>query len=78
MDDLTFNRELLQAKLLVELMSQSMHNELVLKGGLALRAVLGSVRYTKDIDLDAVGGASADRLRGIVRRALDRVLNQPG
>jgi predicted nucleotidyltransferase component of viral defense system len=47
MDDLTFNRELLQAKLLVELMSQSMHNELVLKGGLALRAVLGSVRYRK-------------------------------
>lgn len=78
MDDLTFNRELLQAKLLVELMSQAMHKELVLKGGLAMRAVLGSTRYTKDIDLDAVSWATPERVRGIVRRAVERVVKQPG
>jgi hypothetical protein len=53
MDDVAFSRELLQAKLLVELMSQAVHEELVLKGGLAMRAVPGSTRYTTDIDLDA-------------------------
>lgn len=78
MDDVAFSRELLQARLLVELMSQAAHKELVLKGGLALRAVVGSTRYTKDIDLDAVGPASEARLQGIVRRALDRITKQPG
>ena len=78
MDDATFLRELLQAKLLVELMSQALHKELVLKGGLAMRAVLGSTRYTKDIDLDALSWAGPERVRGIVRRALGRVVRQPG
>lgn len=78
MDDLIFSRELLQAKLLIELMSQAAHRELVLKGGLALRAVMGSTRYTKDIDLDAARNASAASVQGIVRRSIDRVLNQPG
>lgn len=78
MDDVAFSRELLQARLLVELMSQAAQKELVLKGGLALRAVMGSTRYTKDIDLDAVGPASEARLQGIVRRALERVTKQPG
>ncbi len=78
MDDVAFSRELLQAKLLVELMSQAVHHELVLKGGLAMRAVLGSTRYTKDIDLDAVTEASAGRIQGIVARSIERVLGQPG
>lgn len=78
MDDVAFSRELLQARLLVELMSQAAQKELVLKGGLALRAVVGSTRYTKDIDLDAVGPASEARLQGIVRRALERVTKQVG
>lgn len=78
MEDVAFSRELLQAKLLIELMSQAAHRELVLKGGLAMRAVVGSTRYTKDIDLDAVGAASEARLQGIVRRALERVTKQPG
>lgn len=77
MDDVTFSRELLQAKLLIELMSQAAHS-LVLKGGLAMRAVMGSTRYTKDIDLDAVQNASVARVQGIVRRSIDRVLSQPG
>jgi predicted nucleotidyltransferase component of viral defense system len=78
MDELTFNRELLQAKLLVELMSNAVHQELVLKGGLAMRAVLGSTRFTKDIDLDAVTEASVARIQGIVRRSIARVVRQSG
>jgi predicted nucleotidyltransferase component of viral defense system len=77
-DEVAFRRELLQAKLLVELMSQAVHEELVLKGGLAMRAVLGSTRYTENIDLDATPGASVTRLQGIVRRSIDRVLKQHG
>lgn len=78
MDDVAYSRELLQAKLLVELMSQAVQNELVLKGGLAMRAVLGSTRYTTDIDLDAVTAASVGRIQGIVRRSIDRVVKQQG
>ena len=45
---------------------------------LAMRAVLGSTRYTKDIDLDAVTEASAGRIQGIVGRSIERVVGQPG
>jgi predicted nucleotidyltransferase component of viral defense system len=78
MDEVAYSRELLQAKLLIELMSQAIQNELVLKGGLAMRAVLGSTRYTADIDLDAVMPASVSRIQGIVRRSIDRVVKQHG
>jgi predicted nucleotidyltransferase component of viral defense system len=78
MDEVAYSRELLQAKLLIELMSQAIHKELVLKGGLAMRAVLGSTRYTTDIDLDAVMPASVSRIQGIVRRSIDRVIKQQG
>lgn len=63
-------REALQARLLVELMSNSLHKELVLKGGLAMRAVHGSVRLTKDIDLDADSAHSRGRIHGIVVRSI--------
>ncbi|TAL94738.1 MAG: hypothetical protein EPN73_16575 [Paraburkholderia sp.] len=78
MDAVAYSRELLQARLLIELMSQAVQNELVLKGGLAMRAVLGSTRYTADIDLDAVMPASVSRIQGIVRRSIDRVIKQQG
>ncbi len=76
MDELALNRELLQATILVELMSNAVHQELVLKGGLAMRVVLGSTRFTKDIDLDAVSEASVERIQGIVRRSIARVVRQ--
>lgn len=78
MDDVAFSRELLQAKLLLELMSQAAHKDLVLKGGLAMRALVGSTRYTMDIDLDAAPEISLARIQGIVRRSIDRVLKQQG
>lgn len=67
-------REALQARLLVELMSGAMKRELVLKGGMAMRAVHGSTRYTKDIDLDADSHISVARVQGIVRNAIERAL----
>lgn len=67
-------REALQARLLVELMGNSLHKELVLKGGLAMRAVHGSVRYTKDIDLDADLKHSKERVQGIVARSIARAV----
>ncbi len=78
MDNVAYARELLQARFLIELMSQAIHNELVLKGGLAMRAVLGSTRHTSDIDLDAVMPASVSRIQGIVRRSIDRVISSIG
>jgi predicted nucleotidyltransferase component of viral defense system len=68
-------REALQSRLLVELMGNALHKELVLKGGMAMRAVHGSVRYTKDIDLDADLKFSKARIQGIVKRSIEYVVN---
>lgn len=72
--ELAVAREALQSRLLVELMGNAMHKELVLKGGMAMRAVHGSVRYTKDIDLDADLKHSKERVRGIVKRSIERAV----
>lgn len=72
--ELAVVREALQSRLLVELMGNAMHKELVLKGGMAMRAVHGSVRYTKDIDLDADLKHSKERVRGIVKRSIERTV----
>ena len=63
-------REALQARILVELMGNSLANEFVLKGGLAMRLAYGSERYTKDIDLDADPAFPKQRIQGIVRRSI--------
>jgi hypothetical protein len=73
--ELAWVREALQTRLRVELMSNAMHKELVLKGGMAMRAVHGSVRYTKDIDLDADERASKERIQGVVRRSIERAVS---
>jgi Nucleotidyl transferase AbiEii toxin, Type IV TA system len=73
--ELALVREALQTRLLVELMSNAMHKELVLKGGMGMRAVHGSVRYTKDIDLDADERASKERIQGVVRRSIERAVS---
>lgn len=67
-------REALQLRILLELMSGAVSKELVLKGGLALRMVHGSTRYTRDIDLDADAKFSRERIQGIARRAIARSL----
>lgn len=73
--ELAVVREALQSRLLVELMGNAMHKELVLKGGMAMRAVHGSVRYTKDIDLDADLKFSKGRVQGIVKRSIERAVS---
>lgn len=73
--ELAVVREALQSRLLVELMGNAMHKELVLKGGMAMRAVHGSVRYTKDIDLDADLKYSKARVQGIVKRSIERAVS---
>lgn len=42
---------------------------------MALRAVHGSVRLTKDIDLDADNTASKERIQGIVKRAIRQAIS---
>lgn len=75
MSEITAVREVLQAKLLVEMMGNAVHKELVLKGGLAMRAVHGSRRHTKDIDFDADVAFTKDRIHGLVARSIARVVS---
>jgi len=70
------DREALQLKLLGEIFSQSVKNELILKGGMAMRVAHASVRYTKDIDMDAPPDmASTERVRSIVRSSIKNALS---
>ena len=57
-------RELIQARLLSAIFARTTQDQLVLKGGMALRALFGSMRYTKDIDL---GQDQSQPLRSLQR-----------
>ena len=70
----SLQREALQTRLIVELMSNAVHKDLVLKGGMAMRAVHGSARLSKDIDLDADETASKERIQGVVNRAIKQAM----
>src|SRR5690625_1414842 len=71
--ELNAAREMLQAKVLSALFSQSLRNELVLKGGMALRVASVSERYTKDIDFSSPESVSPHRIRQSIRAALKSV-----
>ena len=43
---------------------------LILKGGMAMRVVVGSMRLTKDIDFDRAAGVSTNAVKASVRKAL--------
>ena len=43
---------------------------LILKGGMAMRVVVGSMRLTKDVDFDRAAEASTNAVRASVRKAL--------
>jgi predicted nucleotidyltransferase component of viral defense system len=66
-----------QVCLLRELASQN-GSRLVLKGGMAMRAALGSMRLTKDIDFDRDGTISQTALEGMLRRNLGRAAATAG
>src|SRR3546814_4826492 len=63
-------RELVQARLLVALFSRTMRREIVLKGGMAMRILAHSVRYTKDIDLASPDTVPAAAVRSSIRAAI--------
>ncbi|MFA5618468.1 MAG: nucleotidyl transferase AbiEii/AbiGii toxin family protein [Syntrophorhabdaceae bacterium] len=46
-------RETLQMKILSEIFWHTRRRDMILKGGMAMRITANSLRYTKDIDLDA-------------------------
>jgi len=71
MDAAILERELVQARLLSAVFSRALKNEVVLKGGMAMRALYGSQRHTKDIDLGQDGAAhSLASLQRLMRRAV--------
>lgn len=68
--DAKTTREIVQAKLLSSIFAHSLRNELVLKGGMAMRATRGSMRYTKDIDLAGSPDVSVNRIAGRINAAI--------
>src|SRR3546814_5479761 len=68
-------RKILQARLLSAIFLRSVRHELVLKGGIALRATQGSLRMTTNIDFSTSPMVRNARIRTIVRdsfRELER------
>ena len=60
----------MQARLIAQIFSQEIARQgMILKGGLAMRAVFGSTRSTKDIDLDATPRLGLLAIQRIVRKA---------
>lgn len=59
-----------QVAMLRELASLSTDGRLILKGGLAMRACVGSMRLTKDVDFDRSANMSTTAAKTGVRRAL--------
>jgi predicted nucleotidyltransferase component of viral defense system len=63
-------RDLVQARVLGAIFARSVRDEVVLKGGMALRALFGSQRYTKDIDLAQDRSHSLGSLQRLMRAAI--------
>ncbi len=56
----------------------STHGRLVLKGGLAMRVALGSMRLTKDVDFDRAEGVSTASVQSSVKKALQYAAQSTG
>ncbi|MFM9970103.1 MAG: nucleotidyl transferase AbiEii/AbiGii toxin family protein, partial [Burkholderiales bacterium] len=61
-----------QIALLREIVGQFGAGRLFLKGGMAMRAVFGGMRLTKDIDFDRDPTQSLDSAKGGLRRSMVR------
>ncbi len=66
--------EHLQRRFLDALYRKTSPGEIVLKGGLALRAVYGQHRRTMDIDLDQDPKRSSSHLKKLIRSAIDTAI----
>jgi len=63
-------RDLVQCRLLGAIFSHSLRNEVVLKGGFAMRVMAGSVRYTKDLDLESYSSVPMKLVQNCIRKAI--------
>ena len=70
-------REAIQAAIVAEIFSRKVEG-LVLKGGLAFRALTGSARMTKDIDLDSLPSFSKLVHQQALRMAIKRAACESG
>lgn len=84
MTDADVAREFLQYRIIRSIFGRSVskqveHAEIALKGGFAMRAMFGSHRSTKDIDLQQDGSKiSLPRLQGMMRSAIREALSDTG
>lgn len=63
-------RDFVQSRLLAAIFSHSLRNEVALKGGFAMRVLAGSVRYTKDLDLESCGSVPLKVIQSCIRKAV--------
>ena len=71
-DDLV--REVLQGRILAEIFARRVRDEVILKGGLGMRAGFRSRRQTKDIDLHSGPEVPPARSQSLVRQAIRSAL----
>jgi predicted nucleotidyltransferase component of viral defense system len=70
-------RDRCQLQFLAQLMRQGA-NRFVLKGGMAMRALYGSARLTKDIDFDCEDSVSAQSMKTQMPKALEQAARSAG
>lgn len=63
-------RDLVQARLVGAIFSSNVRSEIALKGGLAMRILAGSMRYTQDIDLAASPSVPKKTVASCIERAV--------
>jgi predicted nucleotidyltransferase component of viral defense system len=78
MATLSQTRDAFQLRLLTFLYRGSTNSSLVLKGGVAMRVLSGSARFTKDLDFDHDPHRSLASLQNTVRTAIDRAIHGSG
>jgi predicted nucleotidyltransferase component of viral defense system len=71
-------RDAFQLRLLTFLYRGSTSSSLVLKGGVAMRILTESARFTQDLDFDHDPHRSLASLQNTVRRAIDRAIHGSG
>jgi predicted nucleotidyltransferase component of viral defense system len=78
MSTLSQAREAFQLRLLTFLYRGSASSSLVLKGGVAMRVLTESARFTQDLDFDHDPHRSLASLQNTVRTAIDRAIHGSG
>lgn len=59
-------------------LAQTTGVRLILKGGMAMRVAVGSMRLTKDVDFDRAEGVSTASVQGSIKRALQYAAQSAG